>query len=311
MNARMMLLSVITSLFVAPCVRAASLDAVVASFFPNRLVQLTNDEGTSPLRYQSYESTSFDEPDQSYIVATYTNGFYGAVRVLKSVAGGWVLAAEPSFDGMTGKFPEVVLRDVTGDGTPEVIAAFADERGERDWIFQWQNHELKLISPTVTVDNTRFSELSNVELLDTDEDGVPEVIDAKRITDGSGDASPVDTLLKWSNDHFAVVGQIAYRGIFNRGLKGQPSLQRDTFSLAQPAPHYQLTVINGGMRGAKYRTSSAEIRLNGILVVPASEFNQQRAVITVPVTLAEENSISVSVAADLGSQIAIVLMPTP
>lgn len=308
MSSRTVVLLVAISL-ASPSLRAVAIDSVVGSFYPDRLAQLTTREGTLPLRYQAFEETSFGEPGQSYVVATYTNGGYGAVRVLKKVQDGWVLAAEPAFVGFFGTYPRVELRDVTGDGIPEVVASFDNTRGDEAWIFQWRGSSLTLISPYTEINDTRYTKLTDVEFLDVDGDGLVELIDKK--VDGTGDdASDVDTLYKWVDGHLVAAGSIVYRGIFNRA-KNVPETETEEFDVAAGATRYQLTVVNGGLRGAGHRTSSAEITLNGVTVVAPSQFNQQSAVIVSPVTLQSENHITARVAGEPGGQIAIVITPAP
>jgi hypothetical protein len=105
-------------------------------------------------------------------------------------------------------------------------------------------------------------------------------------------------------------GPIAYRGFFGRA-SAEPRTTSDSFDTTDLTQKYRLIVVNGGLRGPTHRTSSAQVALNGAVVVPPSSFNQLQAAITVPVALQTENQITARLAGEPGSQIAVVIVPVP
>jgi RHS repeat-associated protein len=85
---------------------------------------------------------------------------------------------------------------------------------------------------------------------------------------------------------------------------GQPVGVVDTFA-ADPAADYTLRITNGGLLGQYERVSSAEIHLNGVLIAGPSAFGQQVHVITIPVSLAESNTLRVELRSQPSSGITI------
>jgi hypothetical protein len=94
--------------------------------------------------------------------------------------------------------------------------------------------------------------------------------------------------------------------IVNRGT-GAPVLETRTFSIAGFGPPFILHLRNGNLNGSN-RVSSAEIRLNGLVLFGPDKFSQQVAGYDVPVTLSESSELSIRTAGAPGSflQISIV-----
>ena len=72
--------------------------------------------------------------------------------------------------------------------------------------------------------------------------------------------------------------------------KGQPDLYTDTFPGI--VGEGKLIVTNGDVNG-KHRISSAEIEINGIPILDQNDFNQKTDYIELPISLEEENSITI------------------
>src|SRR5439155_17461215 len=77
----------------------------------------------------------------------------------------------------------------------------------------------------------------------------------------------------------------------------------ETFQHCGTAP-CQLVIVNGNANGSN-RISSASISLNGVQVVGPSDFNQQVARIVKPVTLTDNNQLTISLASKPGSFLTI------
>lgn len=76
---------------------------------------------------------------------------------------------------------------------------------------------------------------------------------------------------------------------------GAPTIYTRTFSVLDPGAPYTVRIDNGGVDGRYPRVSSGLVFINGVKVVGTDLFNQQVAVIEVPVTLAAENQMTVEV----------------
>src|SRR5206468_853039 len=66
---------------------------------------------------------------QNFIIAAYTNGFSGIVRLLQRGASGVVLIDQPNVPLIIGIYPTVELLDLDGDGIPEAIVSFSSAKG--------------------------------------------------------------------------------------------------------------------------------------------------------------------------------------
>lgn len=90
---------------------------------------------------------------------------------------------------------------------------------------------------------------------------------------------------------------------------GKPQTFTDTFQNCETAAQYDLVVVNGDPDGSN-RVSSATILLNGTEVVGPSDFNQNVAQVTKPVTLAASDTLDTTLASEPGSFLAVSLQCT-
>jgi hypothetical protein len=86
---------------------------------------------------------------------------------------------------------------------------------------------------------------------------------------------------------------------------GPPQTFTETFQHCGTAP-CQLVMVNGNADG-RNRISSASISLNGTQVIGPSDFNQQVAKIVKPVTLTDQNRLTVRLASKPGSFLTITI----
>jgi hypothetical protein len=86
-------------------------------------------------------------------------------------------------------------------------------------------------------------------------------------------------------------------------MAGPPQTLTDTFEHCGTAP-CQIVVANGDGTG-KNRISSASIGLNGKQVVSPNDFNQKVSQIVKPVTLADQNQLTVRLASKPGSFVTV------
>jgi hypothetical protein len=73
-----------------------------------------------------------------------------------------------------------------------------------------------------------------------------------------------------------------------------------------PAPSYQLKIVNGDRDGSK-RVSSAQIEVNGALVVEPNEINQGMEILTRSIQLQKANKIKVTVDGTPGSHVYVIV----
>jgi len=87
---------------------------------------------------------------------------------------------------------------------------------------------------------------------------------------------------------------------------GKPQSFTDTFLNCETAAQYNLVIINGNPDGSN-RISSATIALNGTQLAGPSDFNQNVAQVTKPVTVAGSNTLQTTLASEPGSFLTVSL----
>lgn len=168
-------------------------DDIVRSFFPQKLLDMSvNDfNNGGPRPFQTYDFVVADlnnDGASHFIIAAYSNGFSGIVRLLKKEGGVSLLIDEPDIPTMGGDFPGVELIDLNNDLVPEIIVSFASGSGPTEnWVFKWYDNKLNLISPTREgTFGVIHTVLSDAAFVDLDGDGIKEIINPL----GSGPVSP-------------------------------------------------------------------------------------------------------------------------
>lgn len=93
--------------------------------------------------------------------------------------------------------------------------------------------------------------------------------------------------------------------------RGQPAPETRSFTVPNPGSGFTLRIENGG-RDRQYRlVSSAVVRLNGIVVVGPSDFNQTVALIEREVALAADNELVVELRSVPGSGFTLTVLGDP
>ncbi len=278
-----------------------TVEEVVAEFFPQRLITESEDDhaqgGPLPFQASDFLVVDLDGDGGDSIVAAYSNGFSGVVRVLRRDGAEWRLAAEPDLPLLGGIFPSVSRVEVDGDAGPELLVSYSSPRGRgADWVFDWDGSELRPVNPTVTDDAGEIDTvLSGVEFLDLDGDGLIEMVNPT----GSGpvaadEVEPIGSgdyeVYAFDGERFVLDGPVAYFGTATRGT-GAPVTERIAFSAQSPGP-YRLRIVNGTADG-HHRVGSAVIRLNGAEVAGPHHFNQHVHRLDVEVALVAENVLEI------------------
>jgi len=181
---------------------------IVRQFFPPRLVSGSDLKAGFALGTldSDFVATDFDKSNngnagRKYLVAAYSNAWRGAVRVLQRNGNDWSLASETPI--RAGGVRGIELRDLDGDGIPEIAVTFTATAGrfEATWLFQWSGSRLisLLDAPGKASATTNPSPFDIDDYLDLDGDGKSEVIartvihDTRDLPPG-GDEAPPDTV---------------------------------------------------------------------------------------------------------------------
>jgi hypothetical protein len=278
----------------------------VESLYPQSLLDdyyaNVQENGAEPFRGVAYTPADLvGSGHADDVVAAYTNGFAGAIRVLRRERNGLVVAAAPEV-AATGALPHVEAVNLDGTGGDEVIATFSAATGnESVWVFRWDGTSLQSVGPVVRdSDGTPRSALVNAGWLDLDGDGVLEIYTPQvilPIAEGETVRQAFD-VYRWNGQSFAPSRPVKYVRQFFRG-RGEPEAVSDSFSAT--AGNHVLRIVSGAQS-----VSSAVVLLNGRMVAGPRNFSQEAAVIEIPVVLREENQLSVELRSAPGGSLTIV-----
>ncbi len=256
------------------------------------------------VRFSRFIAVDLNRNGQPVLVAVYTNGARGAIRVLNRA--GQVLA-DPALPGLRGFHASVQALDLDGDGVPEVIAEFTTGHSPDNpdtWVFRWAGTQLQLISPTCAAGNLTLTCLGRVSLLDLDGGGHYALLDWPGLKLNNGVISTVGnwTLYTLNGGVFRETSEeFQFAREFRRG-NGKPFTSTRKF-VASPGAT-TLRVINGTGLAA---STSGQVTLNGKALLGPADFKRNQHVYDVPVTLAAENILSVRLDGNPGSKITILI----
>lgn len=248
------------------------------------------------------------------IMAGYSNGYSGAVRVIQANGSGqYGVIFEPANLNFFGSDCKIQLADLDGDGTNEVIVSFRSIKGNMaTWPLQWNGSQLVNLAPDVKVGKKMKSGwFFNMALLDVYHDGTRQVVAGGEYPppmDGSLPATP-STLYRLQASKFVPVEPLFFSGTYTRS-KGQPRTISAWFQLVQGASGpYTLHLTNGDKSGAN-RVSSARVVLNGNDIVLPQQLNETVESLDVVVNLLANNNIQVTLEGAPGGKIELVVTGT-
>lgn len=300
--------------------QAANPEQITDQFFPPELAQKATERenrGASPFVrkfcFAVYDSLPDGNPKT--IVAGYTDGIEGAIRVIQAQpSGGYAVVFQPTQFDFGDSGCRVNLLDLDGDGSKEIKVSFVGNWGRSlsDWYFRWDGLQMVNLGPT-DADTHRFTDLSDTDPLDLDHDRILEIIsvaDAPLVGDEEGFVpSPSLEVYKLSGNAYTLVGLLVNYGFFVRETGG-PRTEEMAVNFAEaPTGNYVLKVINGKAGGSR-RVSSARIVLNGVEILSPDNFSQQVEFLTIPVTLAQHNIIEVTLAGTPLGEVIITIEDT-
>jgi hypothetical protein len=285
------------------------LEQIAEQFFPQRLIDDSEARsqrgGPAPFRARAFKLADLDGTGTAnYVVAAYTNGFLGAIRVLRLQDTTAIIVAEPNLRMLGGIFPAVELVDVENDGRPEVVIHFSSARASLfDWVFKWTGTELSLIGPaSVDEHGDVFTALTDSDFFDVDGDGTLEII--KR----SAETQTIK-VYRFDGQKFNLSKTLKLFDTFYRHTAA-PVTETSEFQVQNPGAGFVLTVINGDRDGSK-KVSSGTIKLNGVVVLTPNDLNQQVRKVVRQVTVLAENVLEVELAGQPTGQVLTTVEPPP
>lgn len=258
---------------------------IAAQFFPESLAADARKEELQGYVPRQFVATT---THGRWIFAAYSDGYSGVVRVIERTSPRPRLAAESTFPDMAGTAPGIQMLDLDANGSPEVLASFADQYGtDTFWIFAWNGGVLQLLNPVARdAASDTESSITDATFVDVDADGTLEVIDQKAIRHWDSDGEATDealyTIYSLRDSRLSPSSSATlFRG-FRRGT-GKPMRDETTITVAE-AGRYRLRVVSGD--GTKGASSSANVWINDAAVLSPSDFKRSDKAITRGVNLA-------------------------
>lgn len=291
----------VLSAFVAVAAHAQLSDAtIVANGFPSEL-----DDGDG-VRYSRYVTADLNRDNQPLVVAIYSNGARGVLRVFNKSG---QLVSQSSMRGMRGFHGSVQLLDLNADGTPEIIVSMTSGHAPDNpdtWIFRWSAGLLQLISPTCSVGSLALSCLNQVSFVDMQGFGRLSILAWPVFhidpATGAAKASGPWTLYVETNGTFQPApSTFGFVREFSRGTGASFTSQRD-FSATAGATTLRLVTGTGAES-----ITSGHITLNGKEIIGPSDFKRRQHLYELPVTLLTNNTLKVQLDGKPGSKITVLI----
>ena len=271
---------------------------LVNNAFPSYL-----DDGDG-VRFSRFIRADLNGDGHPLLLALYTNGARGAVRVLDD-AGQVVTESAPR--GMSGFHGSVRAIDLDADGIPEVLAQFDSGHGldlYDSWILKWSRptHTLSLLSPTCQGGTVEYTCFNSVDFVDWNGDGRLAVVnypDFAVVDDTPQPTGPWTLYALADGKYQQQPYNFAYVRRFARGT-GTPTTVTDDFD--SPAGMVILRVINGT---GSLAADSGHVFLNGTEVLGPNDFKRQDHIYSVPVRAQEHNVLTVTLDGKPGARIQV------
>ena len=308
MSPDMRSITVTGTLFLSICLFISLLSAtplladdssIAMKFYPASLDaewNATHAPGREPHRIVVTARVDLDKTGQEdYLAAAYSNGTIAAFRLIKGTSeANAVLIAEANDPLLGGDGqPDIELVDIDNDGVPELALEFPRE----SWIFKYSAGALQLFAPTRMSKFGPTSNLGTIAFADLDGDGKLEILEIMRDANAPYVVFSLDASGKWVK-------------------QANPPLLADRFERADGAPvtdlrnfravpgSYVLHIVNGD-QSKKSVVTSAEVKLNGATIFGVNDFKKAQRTLSAPITLKEENSLTVELRSDPQSTISV------
>jgi hypothetical protein len=284
---------------------------VVDQFYPQALIDRADPPGT-PGGIPLIRKSAFVVLEQlpgvpRTILACYSNGADGAIRVIRRSNEVYGVVYEPTLLDLGGRDCRVKIYDPLVLGSPVLGVSFQGiSTYSADWFFRWDGTSLVILGPTTNEPGgTKTTPFNNASLLDLSHTGSWVIINPVCARPPVGDENCIAAdVYRLSEQNMYVMD----RTLLSLEPFGQSSSQPQTREVIFDLPSgtqgpYRMTVVNGE-RGGGYRTASGTIVLNGQTVVNSGQLNLQAEFVTVNVDLqAKENNMQVTLANRQGAQV--------
>jgi len=307
------LLLVATGAFVlgipASRLQPATAAEIASAFYPPWLQELRTRTELNMDRQQCvtvYDALPNGQPFT--IVAAYTNGIVGAIRVLRSTGGSFAVVDEPRDIDLLGTRCEIAVLDVDGDGRREVHLTLSADLQTTHWLFRWDGRRLTNVGPITPAPATGRprSVWMNGSFIDVDLDGRLEFYGGGPSKTREGESPRPGRIWRISGDTFAPGDPLVALLELIRE-KGEPETTRMTLRLPAGAwGPFTLEIRNGNAAGGS-RVASGQVWLNQQEIVSPSDFRRATGLVEREVSLNLENELAVRLAGEPGGRILIMI----
>jgi hypothetical protein len=285
-------------------------DQIAAQFVPSATFDAyaTNNHLSGDNRTWDVLPADLDHSGHAdYLAVAYGNGMIAYLRIIKK-ASGPTLVAESGMATSCDGAPSVSTVNLDCGSRPAmVLKCRVGNRGNQfASLFKWEDAGLIVLNPPSDRRPGSWIAIQEPNFVDVDGDGVMEVLEPSGSFDRNDQFSDQRYDVYKLVDGHLVKSQasLAFYTIFSGGT-GTPTAQ--TYRFAAAPGTYVLTVANGE-RGSNL-SDSAVISLNGNEILGSSALSSKRAIFTVPVTLAAQNTITGELRSAPGSFIHLLVSP--
>jgi hypothetical protein len=278
---------------------AQSDDALAMQFYPTVLDDMftaNHEPGDAIPRYVTtlrVDLAHTGTPD--FLAAAYSNGKSSRLSVIQTTGTAHVIAQSQDFTMSGAGRPSLEAVDIDNDGIPEIAVHFS----RATWLYKFKNNSLILFGPSRQGSVCPTTNLGDAYFADLDGDGVLEILEYARE----------------ASDLTYVVHKLDQNGVFQKTsvgaaffsqfvrVDGNPVTEERTFA-AVAGSNYVLRIVNGDQKKAGAVTS-AEVRLNGVLVAGPNDFKRTPRTLAIPLKLLASNVIAVTLRSDPGTTLTI------
>lgn len=279
-------------------------EKLVASLFPGRLTIESALFTDPPVKEYVFVRADLEKPGAlNYVVALYTNSVSSVLEVIRPGLDGGVLVTGGTEFRLAGGSGALKLRDLDGDGRPEILASVRFNRGIETWIFAWRGGKVVWLGPKATFpDGHALTAVGQPEVLDLDGDGIAELVEPCQFPEDVADEGIVYAL---TNGTYSKRTSVRFTRSYLRG-QGTPVVQTERFAGIDGSRDFQLRIVNGDDRG-DHRSSNSVVKLNGAVVAGPEAFKPEMRCLVVPVVLSAENRLEVEMSGEPSSAISVLI----
>jgi hypothetical protein len=287
----------------------ATIHEIAARFYPPSLTELAQLAGGPIVRHQCQAVLETDPGGAPRtIVAAYTNASTSAIRVLRSTPGGdFSVVAEAGGDRFAGVTCGIRLVDLDNDGRDEVFVDFNVMANSVSWVFRWDAGRLIDLTPlSPGPDGSLDTDLYRARPVDVDGDGIKEIyVVSEYPPPGDGPAEP-NLLFRMAGGTYVRSEPVV--GVWtSRPAAGSPATSRVRVRLPKGARGpFTMHVVNGEA-GRSSRVTGLQLWINDRQVLGPSDLDARVAVVDRPVSLSDDNLVSIRVEGPSGSQVVMIL----